>query len=202
MDADDVLAAYGAQSRRVADLLGIEVGADDPSRALIESWASTVDGPILDVGSGTGRWSGHLARLGHEIEGLEPVAELVEAARLAHPTVAFHIASIDDLTAATASAPAGRWAGILAWYSVIHFTPAELPGALAALRGVLDAGGSLLLSFFAGDRLEAFDHPIAPAYRWPLPSMTRLLQEAGFEVVSQFWDPPAPYAVVIARAVE
>lgn len=199
MGADDVFAAYGAQARRVADLLGVEVGADDPARALIESWASTVDGPILDVGSGTGRWSGHLARLGHDIEGLEPVAELVEVARLAHPTVAFHVASIADLAAVPA--PAGKWAGILAWYSVIHFTPAELARALAVLRGVLDAGGSLLLSFFAGHRLESIAHPIAPAYRWPLPAMIGVLQDAGFEVVSQFWEPPGPYAVVVARAV-
>ncbi|ORI20255.1 class I SAM-dependent methyltransferase [Rhodococcus sp. 1168] len=62
-------------------MLGSEVSTADPDRAVIEPWADTVEGRILDVGSGTGRWAGHLASLAHDIGGLEPVERLVDVAR-------------------------------------------------------------------------------------------------------------------------
>lgn len=43
--------------------------------------------------------------------------------------------------------------------------PDELKEALAILRGVLVPGGTMLLSFFTGPRIEAFDHPAATAHR-------------------------------------
>lgn len=206
MAIEEVRAAYGARAKGVVDMLGTEVAPHDPDRVIIESWAETVPGRILDVGSGTGRWSGHLASLGYEIEGLEPVTEFVEAARLAHPSVSFRVGSMADLEG---SGPEGadlentaeQWSGILAWYSLIHLGPADLPDALATLREALENDGTLLLSFFSGPRLESFDHPVTRAYRWPMKDITRLLTAAGFDVTSQFWDPPAPHAVIVARAV-
>ena len=64
--------AYGSTEVDIEGILGAEISPDDPDRAVIEPWAAAVDGPILDVGAGTGRWTGHLARLGHTVEGLEP----------------------------------------------------------------------------------------------------------------------------------
>lgn len=195
MSMDEVEHAYGSQARAVTEMLGAEVSASDPDRAVIEPWADTVEGRILDVGSGTGRWAGHLAGLGHDIEGLEPVEQFVDIARKAHPAVSFRHGTIADLADSD-----GRWAGILAWYSVIHMGPEELPSALATLRSVLDSDGTMLMSFFSGPRLEPFDHPVITAYRWPLPDMTRALNQAGFEVISQRWDERAPHAFMLVRA--
>jgi SAM-dependent methyltransferase len=39
--------------------------------------AGEMDGPILDVGSGTGRVLAHLAQEGHEVYGMEPSAEML-----------------------------------------------------------------------------------------------------------------------------
>lgn len=55
--------AYGSPSIDVEGMLGTSISPSDPDRVVIEQWARSVDGRILDVGSGTGRWTGHLARL-------------------------------------------------------------------------------------------------------------------------------------------
>lgn len=191
---NDIEKAYGSEAVPVEDILGLEVAPDDPDRQVIEPWAASASGPILDVGSGTGRWTSHLANLGHDVTGLEPAERLVELARDTHPSVLFRHGSIADLEDTEA-----RWAGILAWYSIIHMGPAELLDALAFLRRVLEPNGTLLMSFFAGPRLESFAHPVATAYRWPMPDMVSLLNSVGLEVTSQFWDPPAPHAYLIAR---
>ena len=73
--------AYGSPEVDIEGILGAEISPDDPDRAVIEPWAAAVDGPILDVGAGTGRWTGHLARLGHTVEGLEPSDRLITIAR-------------------------------------------------------------------------------------------------------------------------
>ncbi|MEZ5475196.1 MAG: class I SAM-dependent methyltransferase [Steroidobacteraceae bacterium] len=61
MATDEIIHAYGSKAAGLADLLGAVVSARDPDRGVIEPWAETVSGRILDVGAGTGRWSGQLA---------------------------------------------------------------------------------------------------------------------------------------------
>lgn len=192
---DEVTLAYGAKAVGLTDMLGTVVSPGDPDRAVIEPWAKTVSGMILDVGSGTGRWSGHLAAVGHPIEGLEPVDQFIEIARRAHPTVTFRHGSIADLVGT-----GERWAGILAWYSLIHLDPDKLPTALSTLRQALEEDGTVLLSFFTGPRLEAFHHPATTAYRWPMKDMAREVERAGLEVTNQHEDPSSPHANITARA--
>lgn len=64
----------------LASTLGAAVSANDPDRAVIEPGADTVAGRILDAGSGTGQWSGHLAPLGHDV-GARTVERFVTLAR-------------------------------------------------------------------------------------------------------------------------
>ncbi len=191
----EVTEAYRSQAARLADMLGAVVSPHDPDRGVIEPWADSVGGRILDVGAGTGRWSGHLAALGHAVEGLEPVDEFVQIARRAHPTVVFRHGAIADLVGSEE-----RWSGILAWYSLIHLGPDELPIALSTLREVLEEHGSLLVSFFSGPRLEAFRHPVTTAYWWPMTEMIRAFEQAGFEVTDQRWDPEGLAATITALA--
>ncbi|HPF25536.1 MAG: class I SAM-dependent methyltransferase [Steroidobacteraceae bacterium] len=195
MATDEIIHAYGSKAAGLADLLGAVVSARDPDRGVIEPWAETVSGRILDVGAGTGRWSGQLASLGHAVEGLEPVDQFIEIARRTHPGVVFRHASLADLRGSEE-----RWSGILAWYSLIHLGAEELPTALATLREVLVEDGSLLISFFSGPRLEAFHHPAITAYRWPMNDMIRAIEQAGFAVTDQQWDPSGPHANITASA--
>lgn len=97
MTKDDVVQAYDSHTFDPETMLGTVVADEDPDRQVIEPWADTVDGVILDAGSGTGRWTGRLADLGHRVEGLEPAQRLIDLAREAHPSVTFHHGSVDDL---------------------------------------------------------------------------------------------------------
>src|SRR5699024_10506898 len=119
-----------------------------------------------------------------------------------------------------------NWAGILAWYTIIHLGPEELPKALVALRAGLVDDGSLLMSFFSGPYAEAFEQPVTTAHRWPLAARTQAvayaddfehpvaaacrwlmsvmapaLEHAGFEVRHRYGGYHSPHAYIIARAV-
>ena len=54
-----------------------ECGAYDADLALWEELAAAADGPVLDLGCGTGRVALHLARRGHSVVGLDSDPELV-----------------------------------------------------------------------------------------------------------------------------
>lgn len=195
MTYEDIPSAYVARAEVLAGVLGREVAPDDPDREVIEAWAGGVPGRILDVGSGTGRWAGHLAALGHTVDGIEPSGPFVDMARESFPTVAFRHGAISDLDGTQE-----RWAGLLAWYSLIHMDGRELPVALATLHRVLEADGQLLLSFFTGPCHGPFAHPAATAYLWPMDCMVTALERAGFRVTGRRTQPGAPHAVVTARS--
>ena len=190
--------AYARRAEEYAALLGsVEAMAPADARR-IESWARTACGPLLDLGCGPGHWTAHLTGLGHDTEGWDPVAEFAQIARERHPGTAYRRAALADL-----EGHPGTWGGILAWYSLIHLEPAEMPGALATLHRALRPGGTLLLGVFDGTRQEPFDHAVAPAQHWPVARLVELMEGAGFDVadVETRWDPGArPHAAVHARS--
>jgi hypothetical protein len=61
-------------------------------------------------------------------------------------------------------ATAPGWSAVLAWYSLIHLAPAELPDAVEALARPLAPGGWLVLALHAGSDVrrhdEWFDRPV------------------------------------------
>jgi SAM-dependent methyltransferase len=57
----------------------IECGGYDADLPLWEELAEATDGPVLDLGCGTGRVSLHLARRGHEVIGLDLDEEMLAA---------------------------------------------------------------------------------------------------------------------------
>lgn len=171
-----VVTAYAQRAAEYAERLGSVAAMPAADRELIEGWASAVTGRILDLGSGPGHWTAHLHELGHDIEGVDPTPEFVDLARAAHPGVPYRVGGVDRLD------PATSYGGILAWYSLIHVDPADLPATLSALRETSATGGRLLIGFCDGDRLEAFDHAVTTAYFWPVEQMAALVEGAGFVV--------------------
>jgi SAM-dependent methyltransferase len=64
----------------------------------------------------------------------------------ARPDLRFDEGSLTAVDAAD-----GALGGIVAWYSIIHMPPEELPVVFAEFRRVLAPGGHLLLAFQVGD---------------------------------------------------
>ena len=79
--------------------------------------------------------------------------------------------------------PDGGLGGVVAWYSLIHSPPADVPLLLAEIARVLEPGGHLLVGLklaAAGcEEPQEYDHKVVTAYRWPLAAMTALLADAG-----------------------
>jgi SAM-dependent methyltransferase len=174
-----VTAAYSARADEYAALLGSMDAVHPDDRALVDAWAAGQSGALVDAGCGPGHWTAHLARQGHRVSGIDGTPEFVEHARRTHgASVDFRVGSLDALPLADGSVD-----GVLAWYSLIHHEPSRIGGPLDEFRRVLTPGGGLLLGFFEGAAVEAFDHAVITAHRWPVASLVALLDEAGFDVV-------------------
>lgn len=129
------------------------------------------------AGPGTGPPSSATAAATVARSGLDISIEFVESARSRFPDLCFAQASFRALPFSD-----GAVGGILAWYSLIHTDPADVPAVLAEFARVLVPGGSLLLGFFVGEPREPFSHAVTTAYFWSAEALDALLADAGFEV--------------------
>ena len=136
-------------------------------------------GPVADIGCGPGRLTAHLHSLGLTAFGLDLSPEMVAVARRAHPGLRFDEGSMTALDLSD-----GALRGIVAWYSIIHIPPEELPAAFAEFHRVLAHGGRLLVAFQVGDELlhltEALGHAVSlDFYRWSPDRVSELLEQAA-----------------------
>lgn len=161
-------------------------------------------GPVADVGCGAGRVTAHLKSLGVDMFGIDVSARMVEVARRAHPHLRFDVGSMTGLRSAD-----GSLGGVLAWYSVIHTPPEELPAVFAEFFRVLAPGAPLLLGFHAGDErrtmTQAYGHEVhCHEYRLAPDRIAALLGDAGFDVHTRLLRAPAgrekaPQASLLGR---
>ncbi|ROO88694.1 methyltransferase family protein [Actinocorallia herbida] len=173
-------AAYDGIAETYATCYRDSLATRPLDRGFIAAFADLVRGrgPVLDAGCGPGHGTEHLRRLGLDVAGVDLAPRMVELARRGYPEIAFERASLTRLPHAD-----GAFAGVMAWYSLIHLPPASMPVALAELRRVLAPGGHLVLAFQAHDDPATahvpFDHKVTPGFRWSLDGLGALVEETG-----------------------
>lgn len=183
------------------------IDEDVQDRALLTAFADLVradgDGPVADLGCGTGRVTAYLTSKGLDVAGIDLSPEMLAVARRDHPELRFSQGSLLAL-----DLPDGGLAGAVAWYSIIHTPPARLPEVCAELFRVLRPGGHLQLGFHVGDRrhhrTDGYGHEgfSLDIYWLPVERVCELVVDAGFEVVTQVLRDPAarvPQGRVLAR---
>jgi uncharacterized protein YceH (UPF0502 family) len=159
---DKVRAAYAAVAASYADHFDDEL-ADLP----FESWllrrvaALADDAPVIEVGTGPGHVAAFLADDGADATGLDLAPEMIAEARRRHPAVRYEVG---DMRRLLRPATSDGWGAVLAWYSLIHLAPSELPDAIASLTRPLRSNGWLVLALHAGAELrtatEWFDQQV------------------------------------------
>lgn len=178
-DRDAAVAdAYDRRAEEYATAAGRLEQMDPRDVAVITTWRDETAGALLDAGCGPGHWTALLAQGGRSVFGVDLSEGMIARARAAHPALSFAVGSFRELPQRSASL-----GGILAWYSLIHTPPAEVPAILAEFARVVTPGGGLLLGFFEGEPSEPFAHAIAPAWFWSVDALSALIQDAGFSVV-------------------
>lgn len=186
---DAIRATYDLVARDYADLFRDALATNPFDRAVLHAFADLVTadggGPVWDVGCGPGRITAPLQALGLDVRGVDLSPEMVEVARAEHPAIGFEVGSMTAL-----DVPDGQLAGIVAWYSVIHTPPADLPRIYAEFHRALRPGGHLVVAFQVGHervRLQhAYGHDIAlDAYRLDPDQVAASLGRACFTATAR-----------------
>ncbi|HEY1853109.1 MAG TPA: class I SAM-dependent methyltransferase [Solirubrobacterales bacterium] len=136
----------------------VECGGYEADLALWEELAVAVDGPILELGCGTGRVALHLARRGHRVIGLDSDPELIAALRERGAGLAVSAVEADGR-----DFELGEGVGLaLAPMQFMQLlpTPAERIACMIAVARHLPPGALLAAALVEG--LEVPDDPAPP----------------------------------------
>jgi SAM-dependent methyltransferase len=176
-------------------------------RSMLGAFAELVDGPVADLGCGTGIVTAHLAGLGVKVFGVDLSPGMIAVARRDNPELEFSVGSMNSL-----DLPDGSVGGIVSWYSIIHTPPALLPEIFAEFRRVLAPGGHLLVGFKAGDEVRHLDqgygHDISLDVYWLEPDhVAKLANDAGLVEVARLvraasGSEKGPQGYFLARVVD
>ena len=175
-------AAYDLMAGRYAEAFP-DLAAEAPAdRELLDELAAAVrpTGPLLDAGCGTGRVAAYLRRRGVAVVGLDLSAGMLAEARRRDPGQPVVRSRLRQLPVRDGAA-----GGVLAWYSVIHTAPGDLPAVVAELARVLAPGAPALVGFQCGEgerveRTEAFGQPVRRTnYRHRVELVAGLLEGHG-----------------------
>ena len=153
-DARDerVRSSYDAVATAYADSLLTELDGLPFETWLLDRVAAHADddrvgGPVVEVGCGPGHVTAYLADAGADATGLDLSPGMVAEARRRFPDGAYEVGDLRRLMRPT-TAPG--WSAVLAWYSLIHLAPSDLPDALVSLARPIAPGGWLVLALHAG----------------------------------------------------
>jgi uncharacterized protein YceH (UPF0502 family) len=157
-----VRSSYDTIATTYADALVGELDGLPFETWLLDRVAAHADGrPVVEVGCGPGHVTAFLAEAGADATGVDLSPGMVAEARRRFPDGSYEVGDLRRLMRPTTS---DGWSAVLAWYSLIHLGPSELPDAVAALVRPLAPGGWLVLGLHAGAEvrhLDAwFDHDV------------------------------------------
>ncbi len=139
---------------------------------------------VLDVGCGTGRPTAELlVAAGHDVTGFDVSPGMVGIASEQVPEGHFEVGDVRSVTY-----PAGSWPAVVAMFSLLQLTRAEVEAVLAKITGWLSPGGLVLLGTVAGDienlDFEFMGHPITVS-SYSAEMFRDRVRAAGLEIVRE-----------------
>lgn len=180
----DVRESYDSAARAYAEHLFDELAQKPLDRHLLNRFAEAVKdrGIVVDLGCGPGHVARYLDHQGVEMLGVDISPQMIDCARQRSPAIRFETGDMRAL-----DLPAGKFAGVVAFYSIVHLEKNELAEFFRECRRILVDGGVMLLGFHAGDEVvhvdDLWDAPVSLDFRFHQPAIvSRSLAEAGFVV--------------------
>jgi ubiquinone/menaquinone biosynthesis C-methylase UbiE len=144
----NVQSSYDRVADEYAQRIYDELRHKPLDRELLDRLADQVRGrgTVCDLGCGPGHIARYLHERGVPVVGVDLSPEMIAQARRLNPEITFIEGNMLAL-----EAPDRAWAGIAAFYSIIHIPRADVVRALREMKRVLQPGGVLLLAFHIGD---------------------------------------------------
>jgi SAM-dependent methyltransferase len=152
---EQVRAFYDTVAAEYAEHFADELRGKPLDRALLERFAADVRGAgaVYDLGCGPGgQTTAFLHALGVEVRGMDLSPAAVAEAGRRHPRIVFEAGDMLALPLEDGAA-----AGIVAFYSIVHFSPAQLRTALREMHRVMRPRAPLLLAFHVGEQVVHVD---------------------------------------------
>ena len=163
-------------------------------RELLERFAREVGTarPVCDLGCGPGHVARYLAEQGLTVCGFDLSREMTRRARQLNPEIAVLRGDMRSI-----GSPDGAWAGMTAFYSLIHISRPDLPDCLKEIRRVLAPGGRLLAAFHIGEGTthmeEWWGHPVSiDFHHYGSDEMAGALRRSGLDVLEIIERDPYP----------
>lgn len=153
-DPNDMSASYDAVAEEYVRRVACELQHKPFDCSLLDRFARMTrpGGIVADVGCGPGHVGSYLHGRGVRVCGLDFSAQMIERARDLNPEIEFIVGDMRAIPV-----PDGEWAGILAFYSIIHIPPAQMVSVIEELRRVLEPGAPMLLAFHIGNEIVHLD---------------------------------------------
>lgn len=191
---EDTKATYDTVARRYADEIATELDNKPFDREFLDRFAERVkdQGHVVELGAGPGHVAAYLMDRGVDVSALDLSSAMVDEAKRLFPGLQVVVGDMLDLPYVN-----GSLGGVIAFYSIIHFSDEQLEQSFSEIARVLKVGGYVALAFHIGDetvhREQWWDMPVVLDARFlPVDLVTRLLAKAGLEVVSA--EEREPYA--------
>jgi len=198
MDADEtrraLRASYDGTAEEYARRYAHELDHKPFDRELLEDFARRARGRgrVCDMGCGPGHVARFLRAHGADAFGMDLSPGMVELARRLNPGVDYSVGDMLALDVADDS-----WAGVVAFYSIIHVPRSRVVAALAELKRALAPGGEVLLAFHLGEEDMHLDdlwgQPVSlDFYFFSVAEMEDYVRAAGLEHRETRCRPPYP----------
>ncbi len=191
---DNLQLSYDHVADEYAQRIFDELQFKPLDRQLLDRLAAGVPagGIICDMGCGPGQVARYLHDHGAQVIGIDLSAQMIAQARQLNPDLVFKQGNMLALDIADEA-----WAGIAAFYSIIHIPREDVMTALHELKRVLQPGGLLLVAFHLGTEVlhldEWWGQPVsADFFFFQAPEMQAYLQAAGFSIEDLIERPPYP----------
>lgn len=168
----DIRDSYDSAAHAYAEHLATELVQKPLDRHLLNRFAEEVRGRglVADLGCGPGHVARYLQEQGVTVVGIDLSPGMVRVATDLHPGLEFRIGDMNQL-----DFPDASLAGIVAFYSIVHFGPDELGTVFQQIRRVLMPEGLALISFHIGDEVvhvdDLFGSPVSLDFRFHVPSV-------------------------------